>query len=113
MGFQKTIVIVGHGFIIVMAAALGCSSDVLQDTSVPDPFAFQNAGTGPCTDFVAHYNSLPCVNEPLSEESSCSSSVFQFCTGAAQYYECRIANTACEGGDLVSEIDECNDLLDC
>jgi hypothetical protein len=67
-----------------------------------------------CADYVAYFNTLPCIDDPASQDIACHDDLADFCSGVAAYYQCWIDNTYCdEGGNLVRDVDECDPLLDC
>ncbi len=66
-----------------------------------------------CEQYVAHYNALACVSEPLTVSNTCSESVSEFCTGEEAFNACRIENTFCQDGTLVQTVESCFELLDC
>lgn len=57
-----------------------------------------------CLAYVDHYNRLPCITEPFVAEEQCFD---DFCTDREAFENCRTANTFCDNGTFVANIDEC------
>lgn len=70
-------------------------------------------GSSKCAEFIAHYNGLECVTDPLDEDEICTSYIEENCTGADAYNDCRIENSYCTDGQLTDLTDTCFELLSC
>jgi len=81
--------------------------------TVLDPNAQSGDGPAACAAYVAFYNALPCIADPLDATITCSESISENCTGEAAFNTCRMGNTSCENGELIENLDACSDLLIC